>query len=106
MIEKFSSILCCFHVHYFPLLLFSQSENLQMYQSRSLDYLDKFKCNILNSIRLVKSTFDDVTVMGFQRSSSSSCHIINTDIPDPLSSPLPIVHLFRQILRAISRIYT
>ena len=28
-------------------------------------------------------------------SSSSSCHAISTDIPDPLSSPVSIVHCFR-----------
>ena len=39
-------------------------------------------------------------------SSSSSCRAISTDILDPLSPPLPIVHCFRQIFRAISRIGT
>ena len=38
--------------------------------------------------------------------SSSSHHAISTDIPDPLSPQLPIVHCFRQILRATSRIGT
>ena len=38
--------------------------------------------------------------------SSSSCHAISTDIPDPLSPPLPIVHRFRWVLRAIPRILT
>ena len=37
---------------------------------------------------------------------SSSCRAISTDIPDPLSPPLPIVHRFRQVLGATSRIYT
>ena len=31
---------------------------------------------------------------------TSSCRAINTDIPEPLSPPLPIVHRFRQVLRA------
>ena len=39
-------------------------------------------------------------------SSSSSSHAISTDIPDPLSPPLPIVHRFRQVFRATSRIGT
>ena len=39
-------------------------------------------------------------------SSSSSCRAISTDIPDSLSSLLPIVHCFRQVLRATSRIGT
>ena len=37
-------------------------------------------------------------------SSSSSCHAISTDIRDPLSPPLPIVHCFRQVLRATAHI--
>ena len=39
-------------------------------------------------------------------SSSSSCRAISTDIPDPLSPPLPIIYGFRQVLRATSFIYT
>ena len=31
---------------------------------------------------------------------SSSCRAISTDIPDPLSPPLPIVYLFQQVIRA------
>ena len=37
-------------------------------------------------------------------SSSSSCRGISTDIPDPLSPPLPNIHRFRLVLRATSRI--
>ena len=37
---------------------------------------------------------------------SSSCRAISTDIPDPLSPPLPIIHCFQQVLRATSRIGT
>ena len=36
----------------------------------------------------------------------SSCRAISMDIPDPLSSLLPIVHWFGQILRVTSRIGT
>ena len=38
--------------------------------------------------------------------SSSSCRAISTDISDPLSLPLSIVHRFRQVFRATPRIYT
>ena len=38
--------------------------------------------------------------------SSSICRAISTDIPDPLSPHLPIVHCFQQILRATSHIST
>ena len=39
-------------------------------------------------------------------SSSSSCRAGSTDIPDPLSPLLPIVHRPRQVLRTTSRILT
>ena len=39
-------------------------------------------------------------------SSSSSCHAICTDIPDPFSPPLPMIHYFRQVFSATSRIGT
>ena len=39
-------------------------------------------------------------------SSSSSCHAAGTDIPDPLSPLLPIVHRLWQVFRATSRILT
>ena len=42
----------------------------------------------------------------YLKSSSLSCRAISTDIPDPLSPPLPIVHCFRQVLRTTSRIGT
>ena len=37
-------------------------------------------------------------------SSSSSCRATSTDIPDPLSPPLPIIHRFWQVFRSTSRI--
>ena len=40
------------------------------------------------------------------KSASSTCHAIGTDIPDPFSLPLPIVHRFRQFLGATPRIIT
>ena len=39
-------------------------------------------------------------------SSSSPCHAARTDIPDPLSPLLPIVHHLWQVFRATSRILT
>ena len=39
-------------------------------------------------------------------SSSSSCRVISTDMPDTFSPPLPIVNRFRQVLRATPRILT
>ena len=38
--------------------------------------------------------------------SSSSRHAISTDIPDPFSPPLPIVHWCRLVFRVTSRIST
>ena len=37
---------------------------------------------------------------------SSSCCTISTDIPDPFSPPLPIIHCFWQVLRNTPRILT
>ena len=37
---------------------------------------------------------------------SSSCRAVSTDIPDPLSPLLPIVHRLWQVFRATSRILT
>ena len=42
----------------------------------------------------------DLVLNNFDGSSSSSCHTISTDIPDPLSPPLPIVYCFQQVFRA------
>ena len=41
-----------------------------------------------------------------QSSSSSSCRAASTDIPDPLSPLLPIVHRLWQVFGATSRILT
>ena len=45
-------------------------------------------------------------IIDLKQQSSSSRHAINTDIPDLLSPPNPIVHCFRQIFRSTSRIDT
>ena len=42
----------------------------------------------------------------YDPSSSSSCHAIGTDIPDPSSQPLPTIHCFWQVLRATPHILT
>ena len=42
----------------------------------------------------------------YMSSSLSSCCVASTDIPDPLSPLLPIVHRFWQVFRATSRILT
>ena len=39
-------------------------------------------------------------------SSSSSCHATSTDIPDPLSPLLPIIHRLRQVFRVTSCVLT
>ena len=52
----------------------------------------------INSISIYRSN-------SFQLS-SSSCHAISIDIPDPHSPLFPIVHCFRQVLMATSRIVT
>ena len=47
-----------------------------------------------------------VIIQIFTKKSSSSCRAISMDIPDPLSTPLHIVHYFRLVLRATPRILT
>ena len=59
---------------------------------------------------------NDVSLKGFSdlvwlkqsssSSSSSSCRVISTDISDPLSPHLTIVHCFQQVIKATSRIGT
>ena len=41
-----------------------------------------------------------------EETSLSSCRAASTDIPDPLSQLLPIIHRFWQVYRATSRIFT
>ena len=50
--------------------------------------------------------FEDYYLIGMVDTISSSCHAISTDIPEPLSPPLPIVHCFQQVFGAISPIGT
>ena len=45
-----------------------------------------------------------VNRISIKGSSSPLCHAISVDIPDTLSTHLPIVHCFRQVFRATSRI--
>ena len=42
----------------------------------------------------------------YTKSWSSSCRAASTDIPDPLSPLLPIIHRPRQVFRDTSRILT
>ena len=51
-----------------------------------------------------RDTLKYVPNLYISSSSSSSNRAISTDIPDPLSLPLPIVHCFRQVFRATSHI--
>ena len=44
--------------------------------------------------------------LSFYISSSSSCRTASTDIPDPLSPSLPIIHRLRQVFKVTSRIIT
>ena len=39
-------------------------------------------------------------------SPSSSCRAVSTDIPDPLSPLLPIIHRLRQVFRVTSCVLT
>ena len=62
--------------------------------------VDKWN-EVLGGIRVY---IDDLIFL--KVSSSSSCRAAITDIPDPLSPLLPIIHCLWQVFRAISRILT
>ena len=68
-------------------LMFQQTNKKWSYISDALE----------NSINRFKSSLS---------SSSSSCRAASTDIPDPLSPLLPIVHRLWQVFSATSRILT
>ena len=55
---------------------------------------------------LLKMTMFNNIPVKTSSSSSSSCRAASTDIPDPLSPLLPIVHRFWQVFRATSHILT
>ena len=55
---------------------------------------------------LIRLIYIYIYIYIYISSSLSSCRAISTDIPDSPSPRLPIVHCFRQILRATSRIST
>ena len=57
-------------------------------------------------MQLVYSAAPDNWAMQIKDISLSSCRAISTDIRDPLSPPLPLVHRFWQVLRATPHILT
>ena len=59
----------------------------------------KFKVQTYTKIRLVQSIYIYIYIY-----ISSSCHAASTDIPDPLSPLLAIVHRLWQVFRATSHI--
>ena len=61
---------------------------------------------VSNLLSLIIDSYITKTIKAFRKSSSSSCRVASTDIPDPLSPLLPIVHRLRQVFRATSRILT
>ena len=76
------------------------------YSTSSLSYQVEYytsKKDINNNYLLVKST---ILKPRNQYMSSSSCRAGSTDIPDPLSQLLPIVHRPRQVFRTTSCILT
>ena len=55
---------------------------------------------------LVRSLFDKKITIIIIKISSSSCHAISTNIPDPFLPSFSIVHCFQLVFRATSRIGT
>ena len=82
-------------------LLISKLYNVNFFSYRILHF-GFFK--FFSSWNLEKKSFRWQSLL--YEYSSSSCHAISTDIPESLSPPLPIVHRFRQVLRATPRILT
>ena len=71
-------------------------------------YITVFFCSLLSfPWKLMKLITEIILyIFMFAVSSSSSGRTISTDIPDPFSPPLSIVHRFRQVFRATSCIGT
>ena len=84
-----------------------------------IDFEKNYSCSIgILETEMRSGSFKNVTIYSFTNhiylityissssSSSSSCRAGSTDIPDPLSPLLPIVHRPRQVFRTTSRIPT
>ena len=55
---------------------------------------------------ITNSFYEKNVYFHLNQRSSSSCHAISTDVPYPLSPPLPINYCFQLVLRATSHIST
>ena len=65
-----------------------------------------FSTGFINRISGSFCSEDGVKFQSFIKHLPSSGHAISTDIPDPFLPPLSIVHCFRQVFKATSRIGT
>ena len=89
-----------------------QPKNSSVFSPSSLgsyDRLNSLKHELkgwTNIFHWVNSTFGLSLFLVNKKSSSTSCRATSTDIPDPLSLLLPIIHRFWQVFRATSRILT
>ena len=64
--------------------------------------IDSIQKAFLKSFCETKKSIIDMAMISI----SSSCYAASTDIPDPLSPLLPIVHCLRQVFRTTFRILT
>ena len=89
---------------HFPLIrVMSMTQNYLMTKLRSLSFLE-YEVPLRFIVSRSTLTRSGSVCWGPTMGSLSSCRAINPDIPDPFSPLLPIVHRFRQILRATPRI--
>ena len=74
----------------------------------SRNAIDLLNCYIQNFFTLTKKLFPwkHFQFSSVTRISSSSCRAASTDIPDPLSPLLPIIHRLRQVFRVTSCVLT
>ena len=104
----------CLQFHLFVLSFMSEPKQLSGQTpviSQNIIHLSSFIWSIkLNNILINIVLLINQSVYVFLgtpcKASSSSCRAGSTDIPDPLSPLLPIVHRSRQVLRTTSRILT
>ena len=91
------------------LVNYTQVQNFVRDYIRTLEiYMCKYTCTHrqINRSTLKHTHIYIYIYIYISSSSSSSCRAVNTDIPDPLSPLLPIVHRLWQVIRVTSRILT
>ena len=101
----FGNIYCwykCTYIWYCPLYMHMLIYNVDIHTHTYNTDIPTGTYPILMYVHVYTHNVDTHTCS----SSSSSCHAASTDIPDPLSPLLPIIHRLWQVFRATSHILT